>query len=276
MPPSTSSPKGRRPAGRAQARPPGPRETRAREAQERAARLREEQARRARRNRLLVVGVLVAVVALVAVTVTVLLGQSGRSRLDGVAAPATANDAGGIVVGVDGPGEATADAPVVQVYSDFLCPFCRSFEETNGPMLEELRTAGEVTVVYQPVAFLDRLSAGTRYSTRAAQAAAVVADEAPEAFVEFWAALFAAQPAENTPGLTDAEIAGVARESGVPEDVVANFSAGRFTPWVDAASAQAARDLPRPATPTILLDGEVFGEDWRDPDVLRAAIVAAG
>lgn len=190
-------------------------------------------------------------------------------------APAGANADGGIVVGVDGVGRYTAGAPVVQVYSDYLCPYCARFEAANGAMLEDLRASGQVTVVYHPVAFLDRFSDGTRYSTRAAQAVAVVADAAPASFTAFHAALLAEQPAENTPGLTDDRIAQVALTAGVPKDVAGTFIEGRFTEWVGTASQRAVTDAGVPGTPTIVVDGEVFEGDWRDPSALRAAILAA-
>ena len=256
--------------------PSNPQTARRDSARERARKLREAQARRERRTRIVIVGAVVALVALVAVFIAVVAGQAGRSSLDDVASPLGANDAGGIVVGVDGVGTPTPDAPSVAVYSDFLCPFCAMFEEVNGGMLEELRASGEVTIVYHPVAFLDSLSNGTEFSTRAAEAAAVVADGAPEQFVDFWAALFANQPEEDTPGLSDEEIAAIALDVGVPQDVVETFGQEQFAEWVAAASEQAVRDLPRPATPTVLVDGTVFEGDWTDPDLLRSAIVDAG
>lgn len=243
---------------------------------ERARAAREEQARRERRTRLTFVGVAVALVAVVAVTVAVIMGQASRSLLDGVDGPAAADDSGGIVVGQDGVGAPTDGAPTVAVYADFMCPFCGQFESANGPVLDELRRAGEATVVYHPVAYLDGLSQGTMYSTRSAQAAAVVAQDSPEHFVPFWEELFANQPAENTPGLSDGEIAELARGVGVPQEVVDTFTDGRFTEWVKAASDQATRDLPRPATPTILIEGDVWSGDWRDPDTLRSAVLGLG
>ncbi|HWS58252.1 MAG TPA: thioredoxin domain-containing protein, partial [Actinotalea sp.] len=144
---------------------------------------------------------------------------------------------------------------------------------TNGAMLDELAAAGEATIVYHQVAFLDRFSNGTNYSTRAAQASAVVADAAPEQFTAFTAALFAGQPAENTDGLSDDEIAAIAVSVGVPQAVADTFVDGTFTDWVEAATNQATEDLERPATPTILINGEVWEGDWRDTEALRAAIV---
>lgn len=242
-------------------------------AREQARALREAQERRERRNRLLLVGAIVGIVAIVVVAVVVILGQSGRSALADVDSPAGSTEAGGIRVGAEGVGATNEGAPVVQVYSDFMCPFCGMFEQINAPVLEELSEAGLATVDYHPVAFLDDRSLGTEYSTRAAQAAAVVADGAPEQFSAFWFALFAVMPEQNTPGLSDEEIAQVAREAGVPEDVIEAIGDDQFRPWVRAATEQATRDLPRPATPSVLIDGEPWQGDWQDPANLRAAVV---
>ena len=64
---------------------------------------------------------------------------------------------------------------MVAVYSDYLCPICGVFEQTNGATLDELRQSGEIVLEYHPVSILDRKSGGTAYSTRSATAAALVA-----------------------------------------------------------------------------------------------------
>lgn len=241
-------------------------------AREEARLLREAQVRRERRNRTILVGALVGFIALAVVAVVVIIAQGSRSPLADVDSPAGANEAGGIEVGAAGVGAPNEGATVVQVYSDFICPYCALFETTNGATLEELAASGEATVAYHPVAFLDQYSNGTQYSTRAVHAVAVVADAAPDQFVAFNRALFENQPAENTDGLSDEEIAQIAMGVGVPQDVVDTFTDGVFSEWVTAATDQAARDLARPATPTILIDGEVFSGDWTDPAVFRAAV----
>ncbi len=245
-------------------------------ARQQARALREAQVKREKRNKMILIVSIIVVVTIIGVSVAFILGQAGRSGVAGADAPAGADASGGIVVGAGGVGEPTPGAPEVRVYSDFMCPFCGLFETTNGAMLEELRLAGEATVVYHPVAFLDRFSNGTKYSTRSAQAAAVVADSAPEHFTEFWLALFANQPAEDTPGLSDDEISALAVGVGVPQEVADTFVDGRFDGWVESATNQATEDLPRPATPTILINGTLFGGDWQKTETLRQAILDAG
>ena len=253
------------------------------EARAAALRLREEQQSAARRQRTVAVAALVAGLAVVAVVVAVILGQGSSSPLDEVTAPAGATASGGIPVGADGVAGTTSgsaeDATAVDVYSDFMCPVCSVFEEVSGPTLDEYRERGDVVVEYHLVSILDRYAQGSEYSTRAANAAAVVADQAPEAFLAFMTALFTDQPAENTPGLTDDEIADRAITAGVPEAVAETFADGRFTEWVVAATDQASKDLGQLRTPTILIDGQNLGTDlqvdWRVEGALAEAIEAA-
>ncbi|MFF3066268.1 thioredoxin domain-containing protein [Oerskovia sp. NPDC057915] len=191
-------------------------------------------------------------------------------------APANATPDHGLLAGAGDPA-----APVtIEVYVDYMCPVCGHFEEINGPGLAALREAGSVRVVVHPVAILDRYSQGSQYSTRAAAAAALVADRAPDAFQDFHAGLLAGQPQEGTAGLSDEQIADVARAAGAPGDVVAEIADGgasRFAGWVAAATGAATGDpaLEGPrgfGTPTVVIDGERWDGDWTDPQALPRAV----
>ncbi len=287
--------------------PTGPRPTknqRRDDARAQAIRLREEQQRQAKRQRMIVIALLVVgllvVGGLIAFIMTRDTGGSSdyadlpdstdfaevEEPLADVAAPGTATDEGGIRVGEDGVAGATdvpEDAVVVTVYADYMCPVCGLFEQANGPVLDELREAGEVVVEYKPVSILDRTALGSRYSTRAATAAAYVADRAPAAFVGFNAALFASQPAEGTAGLTDAELADLASAAGASEDAAGAIADGSylegddaFAGWVAASTQVASREFaPQFGTPTILVDGENLadlGVDWRIEGALEMTI----
>jgi protein-disulfide isomerase len=272
---------------------------------------------RAARPRWALIGVVVALVALVVAIAAVILSQ-GESRADAsdetgngiwygggaegvvppaltdVVAPAAADDAAGIPMSAAGVGEHGQDTVAVEVFFDLLCPWCAAFELQMGPVLDELVADGQVTVVHRPVAFLDAHAGGT-YSTRAANAVAVVADRAPESYLDFVRALFHAQPGEDTEdGLTDDEIAELATHAGVPDDVVGHLAdsgpvefrkAGddtvhqatsrTFAPWVAAATALGDTELDGLRTPTVRIDGEVFEGDWRKPGVLEGAVADA-
>ncbi len=261
-----------------------------------AQRLREQQERAARRQRTLWVGLATLLVIIVAVVGWLIVKKGDQPPLADIALkPAGSTDSGGIPVGADGvPGAtngAAADAVTVAVYSDFMCPICSVFEEANADTLDKLRESGDIVVEYHPVSILDRASNGTAYSTRSATAAVLVSVEAPEQYLAFSKALFENQPDEGTDGLSDAEIADLARGAGVADDVAATIESGdymgdtddvkdktSYRPWVLAATDQASQDLGGLGTPTIVIDGKVLDPqkyDWRQEGQLAKAIEAA-
>lgn len=256
-----------------------------------AQRIKDEQARKARRQRTLAIVLGAVGLVLLIGTAWMIVSQANKPELADVELrPTGSTMSGGIPVGKDGlPGVsdgAADDAVTVAVYSDFMCPICAQFEQINGETLTQLRESGDIVLEYHPVSILDRASQGTAYSTRSATAAAFVATEAPEQFVAFVDALFANQPAEETPGLSDAEIADLARGAGVPDDVAAQIESSAYLgagaddattygPWVTAATSQASQDLGRLGTPTILLNGEKLDTEkynWTEDGVLAQAI----
>lgn len=244
---------------------------------------------RAKRRRAAAIGSLVLAIGVLAVVVILVLsqeekqigfpGEPGSLTLQEVQAPAAADDDGGIPVGpglVAGTDSGPA-AVSVDVLFDYRCPYCAVFEETVGPELTRLADAGTITLVYRPVSFLDARAAGSRqYSTRSATAAALVADRAPEHFVEFHEALMANQPGEGE-GPSDEDIAQVARAAGVPEDVVGQLTetaAGTertFARWIHAATARGDELLGGLTTPSVLIDGE----RWPGPDQDRGLVMDA-
>lgn len=236
-----------------------------------------------KRNRVIVLSVLaLAVIGLVVAVALILLeGQkTPMEKVDNV--PAGVVQDTGIPVGADGAaGTSNEGAKTLDVYVDYMCPICGQFEQTNSASITEMREAGDVTFVVHPVSILDRTSQGTEYSTRAASAAAWVADRAPEQFAAFHDAMFASQPQENTAGLSDEQIAQVAEQAGVPADVAAGISDGDATDtyreWVTASTELATSNEAlfnaqgSFGTPTVVIDGERF-EDWQTPGALTQAI----
>ena len=189
-------------------------------------------------------------------------GPSGK-----VVVPASVED-GSIPVG-------DPSAPVtVAIYLDYMCPACGQFEATQGKDLDQLIDDGKVRVELRPISFLDRTSLGTKYSTRAANAVATVADGSPEHVWALNQALYANQPEEGSKGLTDEQIADVARGAGVPAEVVDRFDQREFEPWV-AKFTQDAFDSGVQQTPTVLVDGKPLSGDIYAPGALRRAVDAA-
>jgi protein-disulfide isomerase len=158
-----------------------------------------------RRRRTVLGGVVAAAVLLVVLAVVVVVQTHRTSTAADAAAPA--NTAGNGYVFAVG----SADAPVtVDLYEDFQCPNCKALEDSTGSTIDDLVTAGSVQVHYHGMAFLDT-KANDRYSTRALNAAAVVANAAgTEAYATFHGLLFANQPDEGGRGLTDDQLIGYA------------------------------------------------------------------
>ena len=212
--------------------------------------------KRSRRRRILISFGALLIVGLVAAIVVAVVHAAGQERslpevAGKVVVPQHLTDSGAISVGA-------AEAPVtVEVYYDYMCPACGAFESANSGELSRLVADGTARIELRPIAFLDEQSSGTEYSTRAANAIAVVADAAPDHVWDFHTALYENQPAEGSEGLSDEQIAAVATDAGVPADVVDQFTDDVFRPWV-ASVTQQAFDSGVKGTPTVKIDGTLF------------------
>ena len=250
------------------------------EAREKARQLRQVHEKKERRNRLLLQGgVALAAVAIIAVIALVLVNSV---RPDGPGPRNMASD--GIRIGagfaaVPTPALAAGDRPVVseanpagvvdiQIVIDYLCPVCGEFEATNRDFISTLVESGAATVEYRPIAILTSRSAGTEYSLRAANAAACVANSAPDAFFDFNTRLFDEQPEEGTPGVDDARLIQFASAAGAGANSIETCITERtFESWVRAATERAQNgplairgiEIEGIAgTPTIFVNGQVY------------------
>jgi protein-disulfide isomerase len=223
-----------------------------------------------RRRRTVVGGVTAAVVLVVAVVVAIVVQTSRTSTSAEAAVPAGAVDDGTTVV------VGSADAPVtVDVYEDFQCPVCKSFEDAAGSTLAQLVDDGTAQVHYHGMAFLDHAST-TEYSTRALNAAAAVLDAAgPDAFQAFHDLLFANQPAEGGSGLTDDQLVELAAQAGATGDAVEQQIRDRtYADWVETVTDRASKDGVT-GTPTVFVDGERLDQAQLTAEGIQAAVTAA-
>jgi len=214
-----------------------------------------------------IAGLLVAIVAVVATSGSKNDAPTANDRAAAVM-PANASTGGAILIG-------RPEAAVkVEIYLDYMCPFCGRFEQANSADIDSLVKAGQIRVELHPLAFLDRMSNGTRYSTRTANAIATVADRAPTSLLAFNTALFGAQPAEGSTGLTDDQIAALAVQAGVPAQVASAFTDRTFEPWV-AAATDAALKAGITGTPTVKINGVVL-RDLYAAGAFKRAVEAVG
>ena len=111
-----------------------------------------------RRRTIVVTAVVVGVLTLVVAIATIV--QSGRDTTEVGHPPAGVVDTYGLPRGSDG-------APVtVEIYEDFMCPFCGDLEAAATDMLVGYVDAGDVQVQYKTLSFLDGASDGSDFRAR--------------------------------------------------------------------------------------------------------------
>jgi protein-disulfide isomerase len=153
----------------------------------------------------------------------------------------------------EGDGVVVGSGPVVvDAYIDFQCPFCRAFEMSSGDALRAMAADGLTTTIYHPMDFLDQASTN-HYSSRAASASGCASDGGR--FEDYARVLFANQPPEGGPGLTDDQLVEVGTSVGLTDpDFVRCVPSHAYVPWADYVTQRAlARGVS--GTPTTLVDG---------------------
>jgi protein-disulfide isomerase len=171
----------------------------------------------------------------------------------------------------------------IVVYVDYMCPFCGTFETTNGAQIEALVAAGTATLELHPLSFLDQASRNTEYSTRSANAVACVANFDPDSVLAVNTALFAEQPEENTAGLDDSALKSIVADAGANDDSISQcIDDVTFGDWV-AEATNRALDGPLPnadvdsvkGTPTVIVNGVSYSGALDDPDAFAAFVADA-
>lgn len=247
--------------------------------------------------------VIVAVVAVAAVVVTWVVTSSASQPL---LSPTNVTNDGFVVTTVSGVGSATdsgtvddeaatqsleavvptetptptptpaaTDRPVVdiRVYVDYLSTGSHDFQVANVQQLSKWVSEDAATLTYYPVAMLTAKSNGTKYSLRAAGAAACVATHSPDAFFAFNNALLTGQPDVDSDGYTDVELANMAQASGVetPKVVRSCIEKQAFASWAKSATERALQGLPDTddvaltGTPMVLVNGIPYVGALDDP-----------
>ena len=207
----------------------------------------------------IVVATVVVIVAIVAVVAGVIWAQS--SQQDEVTGGGNALPPGVTALGAGFPAFAdvtpAAGAPTVDVYLDYQCPACASFEGALGPTMNALATEGKMKLVYHVKNFLDD-NLQNDSSTRAGNAAFCAADAGR--FEEYHEQVFPNQPAREGDGFTDAQLAGLAESAGISGEALTTwqscYDAGRYDDYVDSVEQQSFEDGVR-GTPTVRINGEI-------------------
>ncbi len=214
---------------------------------ERTAALMKEQERTERRRQLLIVGAVMAVLAVIVGVTVVIMSKADK----------TSNSTVGSSDYSFGYGDPDAPHQVV-IYEDFLCPVCQAFEGLTNEKLTQAADDGKVYIEYRPFELLSQFGP---YSSQAANAFRAVWENAGEAEAKkMHDLLYEQQPSEEGP-YPDAEwLIERAVEAGADEDAVRSaIEDESYMDWVDDATADAV-DAGVRGTPTVYLDGKIVDQ----------------
>lgn len=252
------------------------------ERQERAARAEQmrkerEKADKKQRN-LITVGIVVVVVALIA-GASFAINKSSKDNKVSTAyvAPKNINSNFGIDYTTEIATGKAAKAPVkVIMYEDFQCPACKAFEAADGAFLKQALDAGDISFEWRPISFLDS-NLTDDYSSRALNTALCVLDTSDvKTYAKLHDILYTEQSPESGPGLTDAVLNGLAKQSGGADQATC-IKKKKYGPWIKKATAAFGK-AGYTSTPTVVIDGkEVKNAAGGSPSVadLQKAILAA-
>ncbi len=270
------------------------------EAREKARIEREAEKRRQRRNKIFLQGGIGVVI--LAVLVVIALVVVNANKPSGPAGPGPKNmaDSGILFTGVNGVATVTKTAvpaknasvtPAkttdtgianITTYVDWACPICQQFETTYASTIQQLVASGEATLSVHPISILDRSFLGTRYASRAANAAACVANYEPDKFLDAQSTFYANQPAESTTGLTNAQIKALLKKAGVTSSAVAScVDSEKFKSWVTSVStkttstASLADSSGSFGTPTVFVNGKRWNNSDDFGTFLQSAVTGS-
>lgn len=167
----------------------------------------------------------------------------------------------------------------IRVYSDYSCHYCKQFEETTSAYLSSLLDGGNATLSIHPIAIFG--SGLNRYSVRATNAVACVANYSPKYFLSVNAALFQHQEsALQNRGLGNDELWTIASASGASDPKVEEcIKHEMFSDWAVAATERATRyilpnsdNVSLRGTPTVLVNGALYTGSPGDLDSFKRFI----
>jgi protein-disulfide isomerase len=162
-------------------------------------------------------------------------------------------------------------------FIDYQCPYCNQFETANAPQIDKWVAEGKATVEIHPLAFLDSDSQGTRYSSRADNAASCVANYDPDDFLAVTSALYKDQPPEGSPGLPNSKIVSILASAGASDPAIARcVDTEQFRSWVTASTDYAIKNVfnGEGSTPTIFVNGKQYAGSITDPTAFASFVVA--
>ena len=161
--------------------------------------------------------------------------------------------------------------PTIDIWVDYQCPACRTFEVLNGGYLNEIIAQKKAKVVFHPLTFIGA------ESIIAANAAACAADE--NKFVDMNLALFQNQAGSENSGKWQGDVMLAIGESiGIKSERFKQcVREGNYVKWTrNVTDASASKNVN--STPTIRINGKDLDRntEYGDPVKFKAALAAGG
>jgi protein-disulfide isomerase len=239
---------------------------------------RERNARRRRRIRWSIVSVGVVVLAAAAtVGITSHLGRHTAVRAvppspasfgyTGPYAPVTLNVDNSVTMSQPG-----VSKPVLDVYEDFQCPACRTFEKSDGAVIQQLAEQGKVKVVYYPFTIYP----GQPQLANSVRAWAAAKCAPPSRWVKYHNALYADQPVQTASGgFPVSQLVRLGEDAGITSPAFAQCVRSQQFAAQDAPLSNQIINAGVSTMPAVTLDGKVLGNSLT-PAALRKLILARG
>jgi protein-disulfide isomerase len=179
--------------------------------------------------------------------------STGRTEPAVITGPGTKGE--GVRVG-------KADAKAnIDLFLDFRCPHCAEFEETTGPLLDQLVGDGTVTLTYWPLGFVN-----PEASPRLANAFAAAAANGKA--LGFANAMYA----DFTKAWTNEQLIELGQKLGIDDPKFeAAIKDNSYKGWLDTIT-QASNERKVEGTPTVFVNGKMLEGDQLTVDGIKAAV----
>jgi protein-disulfide isomerase len=171
------------------------------------------------------------------------------------------------------PLELRDDRVEVEIYLDYLCPYCNKFDVAQRSVIEEYLQKDDIVFSFHPMAFL------SEYSMLATNASACIAAEQPDLWWKANNLLYDAQPEEKTAQAFSSKqsqeaITEAFKTLSLNDKVVKCMKDVPYGKWSVDATNRVLKGGKVPnstlekieGTPTIIIDGVQFTEDATSPN----------
>jgi protein-disulfide isomerase len=233
---------------------------------------RERIARRRRRIRALAASAGAFVLAAVAVVGIIASRHGGHAPIppapfgyQGPYAPVVFNADNSVTMARPG-----VSAPVLDVYEDFQCPACRTFEGSDGAVIQQLAEQGKVKVVY----YVFTLYPSQPQLANSVRAWAAARCAPPSRWVKYHNELYANQPAQTASvGFPVSQLIRLGKDAGITSHAFAQCVQSQQYAVQDAPFSDQIINAGVGTMPALTLDGKALGGGL-SPSALRKLILA--